>query len=114
MAGLNKKDKEAIVKNVCSKIDSEKIIIFGSMASDDTTVDSDLDLMIIDHNEFNKERNRRKELKKLREALSFIKMPKDILLYSKGEMEYWKDSVNHIISRSLTEGFILYERYYPY
>lgn len=99
-----------IVDDIVKKVNPTKVILFGSTARDETNKDSDLDLLIIEKEKFSKDRSRRKELKSIRQLLMKYKIPKDILLYDEEEVEYWKDSSNHIISRCLKEGKTLYER----
>lgn len=99
-----------IVDDIVKKVNPTKVILFGSTARGETNKDSDLDLLIIEKEKFNKDRSRRKELKSIRQLLMKYRIPKDILLYDEEEVEYWKDSSNHIISRCLKEGKILYER----
>jgi len=99
-----------IVDDIVRRVNPTKVILFGSTARGETNKDSDLDLLIIEKEKFNKDRSRRKELKSIRQLLMKYKIPKDILLYDEEEVEYWKDSSNHIISRCLKEGKTLYER----
>ncbi|MFA6980442.1 MAG: nucleotidyltransferase domain-containing protein [Ignavibacteriaceae bacterium] len=99
-----------IVEDIVKKVNPTKVILFGSTARGETNKDSDLDLLIIEKEKFNKDRSRRKELKSIRQLLMKYKIPKDILLYDEEEVEYWKDSSNHIIARCLKEGKTLYER----
>lgn len=100
----------SIVDDIVKKVNPTKVILFGSTARGETNKDSDLDLLIIEKEKFNKDRSRRKELKSIRQLLMKYKIPKDILLYDEEEVAYWKDSSNHIISRCLKEGKTLYER----
>jgi len=99
-----------IVDDIVKRVNPTKVILFGSTARGETNKDSDLDLLIIEKEKFNKDRSRRKELKSIRQLLMKYKIPKDILLYDEEEVEYWKDSSNHIISRCLKEGKTLYEK----
>ena len=39
-----------------------------------------------------------------------MEVSKDILVYSRAEVEYWRDSLNHVVARALREGRVLYER----
>jgi len=107
----NNIDYDEIVKVICHEIDPDKIILFGSRARGDNKPDSDVDLLIVDKNPFNKTRSRLKTLFRIRKALFNLRFSKDILLYSEDEIEYWKGSINHIISRSLEEGRVLYKRH---
>ena len=105
--GLLAEMVEAIVKEA----NPEKVILFGSHARGDTNMDSDIDLLIIEKEPFTRQRSRRMELSKIRRALSRFMVPKDILVYSSDEVAHWSNSLNHVISRSLREGKLLYERH---
>jgi predicted nucleotidyltransferase len=98
-----------LVQVILSEIPAEKVILFGSRARGDNKPDSDLDILIIQKEDFNK-RSRWQEITKIRQALKNFKIPKDILLFSESEVEYWKDSLNHIIPTCLKDGKVLYAR----
>lgn len=53
--------------------------------------------------------SRPRETVRLYEAVSGLGVAKDILLYSRPEVEYWRDSLNHVVARALREGEIRYE-----
>ena len=99
-----------IVKEIVEETKPEKIILFGSYAKGTQSEDSDLDLLIIEKETFGKIRSRRKEINKIRSTLSEYRISKDILIYDLNEFNDWKNSINHIIGKSLREGKILYER----
>lgn len=99
-----------IVKRILSETDAEKVILFGSRARGDNTPESDLDLLIIQKEDFTGNRNRWKETIKIRKALKNYRLSMDILIFSESEVNYWKDSLNHIIPACLKEGKVLYAR----
>jgi len=99
-----------IVKTILSEVEVEKVILFGSRARGDNKPESDLDLLIIQKNDFSKSKSRWSETIKIRKALKNYMIPKDILLFSESEINYWKDSLNHIIPSCLKEGKVLYAR----
>ena len=72
--------------------------------------DSDVDLLVVEAEPFGAERTRLGEMSRIRQALSRFRVAKDILVYSKEEVEKWRDSLNHVIAHSLREGRVLYER----
>ena len=90
--------------------DPEQVILFGSRARSDARVDSDVDLAIIEAEPFGPGRDRGAEETRLWRALAQFHVPKDILVYSLDEADRWRGSPNHVLSRALREGRVLYER----
>ena len=43
-------------------------------------------------------------------ALAGFPVTADILVYSRDDVEYWRDSINYVLARALREGRVLYER----
>jgi len=99
-----------MVKVIVDEVDPEQVILFGSHARGDASADSDVDFVVIESSSFGASRDRRLEAARLWRALADFDVPKDILLYSGDEVEYWRDSINHVLARALREGKILYER----
>jgi len=99
-----------IVKTILEEVEVEKVILFGSRARGDNKPESDLDLLIIQKEDFSKSKSRWNETIKIRKALRNFRISKDILLFSESEVDYWKDSLNHIIPACLKEGKVLYAR----
>lgn len=107
---LKEETLKKIVKEIIEETDAEKIILFGSYAKSLQTDNSDIDILIIEKEPFGKNRSRRREINKVRKKLSEYRISKDILIYDLDEFNDWKNSINHIIGRSLKEGKVLYER----
>jgi predicted nucleotidyltransferase len=101
---------DAMVEAIVSQLDPEKVILFGSRAQGEAGPDSDVDLVIIERENFGPGRSRRKELARIRRILSRFRVPKDLLVYGPDEFAKWRSSLNHIIGRSLRDGRLLYER----
>lgn len=101
---------DEMVEVIVDAVDPEAVILFGSRARDAAREDSDVDLLVVEAEPFGAERTRLGEMSRIRLALSRFRVAKDILVYSKEEVEKWRDSLNHIIAHSLREGRILYER----
>lgn len=90
--------------------DPERIILFGSRARGEAEGGSDVDLLVVDSEPFGPRRSRREALARLYRSLQGMGVAKDILLFSAHEVEYWKNSVNHVIADALREGRVVYER----
>ena len=90
--------------------DPEQVILFGSHARGDAGPDSDVDLIVVEAEPFGPERNVRLEEARLRRALPSFDVSVDILVFSRDDVDYWRDSLNHVLARALREGKVLYER----
>ncbi len=101
---------EEMVQAIVEEVGPRRIYLFGSCARRSETVDSDVDLLIVEDQRFGPERNRWSELKRIRKALKAFRIPKDILVYSRDEFEKWEDSTNHVVAQAVREGRLLYER----
>lgn len=88
----------------------EAIILFGSHARGDADPDSDVDLLVVETRPFGPGNDRRREMTRLWSALAEFPVAKDILVYSREEVERWRNARNHIVARALREGRILYGR----
>ena len=95
---------------IVTEVDPEQVILFGSRARGDAREDSDVDLLVIESTPFGNGRSRRQEAVRLWRAVSGLGVAKDILVYSRDEVEHWRDSLNHVLARALREGRVLYER----
>ncbi len=99
-----------MVETIVTEVDPEQVILFGSHARGDASEDSDVDLIVVESEPFDKNRDRGAEAVRLWRALAGFSISKDILVYSRDEVEYWRDSLNHVLARALREGRVLYER----
>ena len=101
---------ERMVRVIVDEVDPEQVILFGSRARGDAAASSDVDLIVVESTPFGEGRNRSVEETRLWRALARFHVPKDILIYSRDEVDYWRDSLNHVLARALREGRVLYER----
>ncbi|MDE0460868.1 MAG: nucleotidyltransferase domain-containing protein [Caldilineaceae bacterium] len=101
---------EQMVEKIVAEVDPEQIILFGSRARGDARAGSDVDLAVVESEPFGQERSKRLEAARLYRTLSGFLVSKDILVYSRDEVDYWRDSLNHVLARALREGRVLYER----
>ena len=101
---------DRMVGAIVAEVDPEQIILFGSRARGDAREDSDVDLIVVEAKPFGQARSRRRESTRILLALFDFEIPIDILLYSRDEIAYWRDSLNHVLARAVREGRVLYER----
>ncbi len=111
MQTLNQDTLDQMVQIIVQEVDPEAVILFGSYARGDARPDSDVDLMVIEQAPFSAQRSRRAEYSRLSMALREFPFAKDILLYSRDEFDYWKDSPNHVVGRAQREGKVLHDRH---
>ena len=110
MAHVSDAVLDQMVEKIVEEVDPDQIILFGSRARGDARAGSDVDLVVVESEPFGRERSRRLEAARLYRTLSGFLVSKDILVYSRDEVEYWRDSLNHVLARALREGRVLYER----
>ncbi|MCD6119343.1 nucleotidyltransferase domain-containing protein [bacterium] len=101
---------EEIASTIVEAVSPQKIILFGSHARETASTQSDFDLLVIHTDEFIKQNSRRKVLGQLSRALAHLPSLVDLLLYSEEEVNRWRHTTNHVISRAFREGKVLYER----
>ena len=101
---------DQMVQAIVAEVDPEQVILFGSRARGDAREDSDVDLVVVEAEPFGPGRSRRQELVRLYHALVEFPVSTDVLVYSHDDVDYWRDSLNHVLARALREGKVLYER----
>ncbi len=97
---LSKEIRDEIVKKILEKVKPKKIILFGSYAYGEPTKYSDIDLLIVEENV----QSKIKEKLIIKELLKDIKIPKDILVVSEGEYEFYKDDFGSVIKEACDKG----------
>lgn len=101
---------QRLVEIIVREADPEAIILFGSRARGKAGPDSDVDLLVVEREPFSRSRSRFDEANRLYMALRHLPVSKDLLLYSRAEVEHWKGSLNNVIGRALREGRMLHGR----
>jgi predicted nucleotidyltransferase len=82
-----------------------KIILFGSYARGEAGDDSDLDFLVIMPTLANKHQ----EMVRLRRVLRPLRIPADVLVASKAEVDEWGHLPSTTLYWALTEGKVLHE-----
>lgn len=101
---------DRMVRAIVDEVDPEQVILFGSRGRGDHRDDSDVDLIVVEAEPFGPERSRREEMVRLYHTVAKFPVSTDLLVYSRGDVDYWRDSLNHVLARALREGTVLYER----
>ena len=71
---------------------------------------SEADFEVVEAEPFGPMRSRHKETVRLYHAVAGFPAAADVLVYSRDDVDYWRDSLNHVLARALREGKVLYER----
>lgn len=103
----NRKDAVKIIRESVNELLPDSFIfLFGSRARQDYNEDSDYDLMIVTKNE-----HESKELRLLkamiRRKLARNRVPADIIIQSKTEIELNQKITGHIVRQVLKEGILI-------
>ena len=101
---------DRMVRVIVKEVEPETVILFGSRARGDARSTSDVDLIVVESEPFGPGRSRVREAARLYSAVARFHVPTDILVYSLEDIDYWRDSLNHVLARALREGKVLYER----
>lgn len=108
MRQVTEQDIQDLVKDIVEEFHPEAVYLFGSRARGEAQKDSDVDLMVIVSEPFDEKHSRQRELTRLWGIAARSRLPVDVLLFSRSEMEEWRGSGSHVIGRALLEGKSLY------
>lgn len=97
---LDKEIKDEIVKKILETVNVKKIILFGSYAYGEPTKYSDIDLLIVEE----KVQSKINEKLIIKNSLKNIKIPKDIIVISEGEYEFYKNDFGSVIKEACDKG----------
>ena len=100
----NNKDTLNIIRESTKEIlPDSKVLLFGSRARKDYSIDSDYDFLVITKKSVDI-RQKRLYKSQLRKELAKYKIPADILIQSEAEVEVKKEIIGHIIREIVKEG----------
>jgi uncharacterized protein len=109
MVSISEELIDRMARRIVAEVDPAKVVPFGSWARGEATEQSDVDLLVVEREPFDARRSRREEAVRIWQCLSEFRVPKDVLVFSVGEIDQWKDSLYHVVGRALQEGKVLYE-----
>ena len=82
-----------------------RVILFGSQARGDASLESDFDLMVVEASPV----DRYQEMVRLRRLLRGFRVPLDLLVVSEDKFDYWRDTPGNIYNEAARDGILLYE-----
>lgn len=98
-------DATEIARRIVRVAHPRKIVLFGSQAKGVNRANSDWDILVVaDSN-----RPRHERAAPLYGALSDLRQPVDILVYTPAEVEEWKNVPQALVTTATREGKVLYE-----
>ena len=97
---------DEIVQRIIKNFNPQKIILFGSYAYGQPTINSDLDLLIV----MNADEKPHKRAISIRKVLKDICVPKDIIVKTPEEFERFKNIIGTIVFPAAHKGKLLYEK----
>lgn len=102
---ISKKLIQKAVRLLRDAVSPKKIILFGSYVHGEPSEDSDLDFLVVE-----KElKSRRMEMVRLRDVLSPLRIPVDVLVISEKTYQEWRDTPGTVIYEAVVDGRVVYE-----
>jgi predicted nucleotidyltransferase len=83
----------------------DRIILFGSYAWGEPTADSDLDLLLIVPDS---EQSPTRRAQRAQRCLGNLRVPADILVKTRAEVDQWRLVPTSLVARVLAEGRVIY------
>jgi predicted nucleotidyltransferase len=95
---------------IVEEVHPDEVVLFGSHARGTGRSGSDVDLLVVMPDTEETLRSRRHITGQIYRRLAAFPVPKDILVYTRGEVERWRGVPGHIVATGLSEGKRLYVR----
>jgi len=95
---------ERTVEILREAVPQATIFLFGSRARGESRPDSDLDLLVVEPSVG----SRRKEMTRLADLLRPLRIPVDVLVFSREAFDKWSGIPGNVLFRAATEGRVLY------
>lgn len=99
---------ESMTECIVDEVHPEEVILFGSVAKGTSGPRSDVDFLVVLADNEDTRRHRRRMTGRIYRRLAGFPVAKDILLYTRSEVDLWRDEPQHVVSAGLREGKRLY------
>ena len=103
---------EALLQQMAAEIQQEipgaEVLLFGSHARGEAGPESDLDLLITANDGWLAQHSRFETLGRVWRKLAHHRIPIDLLLYSRSQVEERRHWLSHVIARAYREGRVLH------
>ena len=103
---------EALLQQMAVEIQQEipgaEVLLFGSHARGEAGPESDLDLLITANDGWLAQHSRFETLGRVWRKLAYHRIPIDLLLYSRSQVEERRHWLSHVIARAYREGRVLH------
>lgn len=100
----------SMTKMIVEEVQPDEVILFGSHAKGTERAGSDVDFLVVMPDAEETRRHRRRLTGRLYRRLAVFAVSKDILVFTQGEVERWRNVPGHIVATSLSEGRGMYAR----
>jgi len=110
MVAVTEETLQQMVEAIVREVDPEEIWLFGSRARGEAGEHSDVDLLVVEREQFGDGERRWQHLSRLYELAAERRVPVDILLYSRNEVDLFGGHAEHIVGTVLLNGRRVYER----
>jgi len=96
---------QEITRRILSVVPAQQIIVFGSRARGEASVGSDWDILVVAASD----KPRYQRSPPLYGALSDLRVPLDVLVYTPEEIREWSQVESAFITTAVREGRVVYE-----
>ena len=101
---------KSMTETIVDELQPDEVILFGSHAKGTERAGSDVDFLVVLPDSEDAVRYRRRLTGRLYRRLAAFPVSKDILIYTRGEVDRWRDVPGHVVATSLNEGRRMYAR----
>ena len=101
---------KSMTDEIVDELHPDRIILFGSRARGDDRAHSDIDLLVVVPDSDETRRFRRRIEGRVYRRLADFPVAKDVLVFTREEVQRWSGVAGHILEVGLREGRELYAR----